>query len=115
MKTFLKSLGYAASGIVAILKTERHSKFHLAATVAVIALSIVVGLDNRDWLWIILAIALVWIAEMANTAIEKLCDKVSPEKSPEIKFVKDVSAGFVLIASFLALIIGLIIFYPYAV
>lgn len=113
MPIFFKSLYYAASGIFIFVVKERHAKFHTIATVGVLVTGFVVNLSAKEWQWILLTIALVWISEMANTAIEKLCDKVSPEISPEIKFVKDVSAGFVLIASIFALINGIIIFKPY--
>jgi diacylglycerol kinase len=67
------------------------------------------------WEWCVLSIcfALVICAELLNTAIERLCDAVKPERSDEIKFVKDASAGAVLFASVVAAIAGLIVFWPY--
>lgn len=58
------------------------------------------------------ATGFVWTAELFNTSIEKLADKVTMEYNDTIKLVKDISAAAVLIASVAALITGLIIFIP---
>lgn len=65
-----------------------------------------------EWRWIILAIALVWIAEAFNTSIERLSDAVTVERNENIGYAKDVAAGAVLAASIFAVIIGLTIFVP---
>jgi diacylglycerol kinase len=49
---------------------------------------------------------------MLNTAIEKLCDFVSPEKHDAIKAVKDISVAAVLTSAVIAVIVGVIIFLP---
>lgn len=65
-----------------------------------------------EWLWIVLAIGIVWYSEAVNTAIERLADAVTLEHDPKIKIAKDCAAAGVLIASMIALAIGLIIFVP---
>jgi len=52
------------------------------------------------------------VAEMINTAIEKTIDFISVEKHPQIKLIKDIAAGAVLIASLAAVVVGLFIFIP---
>ncbi|MFM2326878.1 MAG: hypothetical protein RIR31_1080, partial [Bacteroidota bacterium] len=47
-----------------------------------------------------------------NTAIEKLCDIVHKDFHPQIKIIKDMAAGAVLIAAISSLITGVIIFVP---
>ena len=59
-----------------------------------------------------MCIALVWITELLNTAIENACDLISLDYNPLIKKVKDVSAAAVFVASCLALITGIILFLP---
>ena len=56
--------------------------------------------------------AFVWITEMINTAIEKAMDFITLEKHSQIKLIKDLAAGAVLVASITALITGSIIFVP---
>jgi diacylglycerol kinase (ATP) len=55
---------------------------------------------------------LSWSAEAFNSAIEKLCDKVEPEKDPIIGKVKDMAAAGVLFLAIAAAIVGCIIFLP---
>lgn len=55
----------------------------------------------------------MYIAEMFNSAIEKVVDKASPEKSELAKHSKDMAAAAVLMTAIMATIIGIIIFYPY--
>ncbi|MEK6205863.1 MAG: diacylglycerol kinase family protein, partial [Amylibacter sp.] len=88
-------------------------RIHLLATVLVLISAWVLDVSRQDWLWLILAIALVWISEAVNTAIEYLCDVVSPEISENVKRTKDIAAGVVLIAAFAAVIIGISVFGTY--
>ena len=64
-----------------------------------------------EWLAILLVIGLVWMAEFVNTAVEIIVDLASPEKHPLAKIGKDVGAASVLIAAFIAVIIGVIVFW----
>jgi diacylglycerol kinase len=77
-----------------------------------VLLAVSLRISSGEWLWIILAIGAVWFAEAVNTAIERLADAVTREHDPNIKFAKDCAAAAVLIASSVALLIGLIIFVP---
>jgi len=61
----------------------------------------------------LLSIGLVWIAEMFNTCIEKLIDFLAPGYHQQLKFIKDVAAGAVLVAALIAFVIGLIVFIPH--
>lgn len=60
----------------------------------------------------VLGMALVWVAEFANTAIEAAVDVASPDHHPLAKVAKDVSAAAVLIAVLAAVIIGLLVLGP---
>ena len=51
-------------------------------------------------------------AEGINSAIEALCDKVSPEYDESIGHAKDLAAGAVLILAVMSVVVGLLIFIP---
>ncbi|RZK46376.1 MAG: diacylglycerol kinase family protein [Pedobacter sp.] len=55
---------------------------------------------------------MMWVAEIFNTCIERIMDHTSPERHPDVKFIKDLASGGVLIAAITAVIVGLIIFIP---
>ncbi len=68
--------------------------------------------NSFEWIAIMFAIALVFVSEIFNTAIEIDIDLTSPEYHPYARDTKDVAAGAVLVASIFALIIALIVFLP---
>jgi diacylglycerol kinase (ATP) len=71
------------------------------------------GVSASDWRWLIVAMAMVWVAEAMNTAVEFLCDVVSPQYSLAVKGAKDIAAGGVLIAAGAAAAIGVVTFWPF--
>ena len=60
----------------------------------------------------IFAIGLVLGIEGMNTAVEKIADFIHPEFHEKIGFIKDISAGAVMMVSIASSIIGLIIYLP---
>ena len=111
MKNFLKSFVFAFLGIKAAVNTQRNMRFHIAAAFYVTISALVTRASKTDWLAILICFALVFSAEMFNTAIERLCDTLHPEKSEKIGFVKDVSAGAVLLSAFISATVGVIVFF----
>ena len=107
-----ESFACAFRGIAALLKSEVHARIHLVATVVVLALAWWLGISSGEWIAVILAIGLVWVAEALNTAIEYVADLAHPDEHPEVKKLKDLAAAAVLFASIAALIVGLIVFMP---
>jgi diacylglycerol kinase len=106
------SFKYAIQGIIVVFRTEQNAWIHLLAAIAVVILGFIYDLSPGDWIAISIVIGLVFAAELFNTAIEILVNKISPEHDPKIGMVKDLSAGAVLITAIAALITGLIIFIP---
>jgi len=103
---------HAFSGIGYALKSERNFRFHFIAFVLVLGLGFYFKIGPGEWIALSIAIGLVFITELLNSALELLCDHVTPEKHETIKSIKDISAAAVLIASLTALAIGLLIFIP---
>lgn len=108
-----QSFGYAFAGIGFVLRTQRNARLHLLATIIVLVLGVVLRLEVSDWRWILMCIALVWFAEMMNTAFEYVCDVVSPDLHVSVKRAKDIAAGAVLVCAMGAAVIGLMTFWPY--
>ncbi len=112
MQWFKRNLRWAASGIIYALKTQPNMRFHLAATAAVILVSGVLKLTADQWLDIIFAIALVWTAELINTAVEAAVNLITTDYHPLAKAAKDAAAGAVLIAAVNALAVAAVILLP---
>jgi diacylglycerol kinase (ATP) len=108
----ITSFRHAFAGLGYVLKTQRNAWIHLVATVLVVFLAIWLNLKSENWAFLIIAIAMVWMAEFINTSLEAVVDLASPEKHPLAKVGKDVGAAAVLIAAFGAAIIGFLILGP---
>jgi len=112
---FLTSFSFALNGILITFFLERNFRFHLFVTIVVVVISFLLKLSSVEWLFVLMAIFSVLITEMVNTAIEKLADIVGKNYSRKIELVKDISAGFVLLASIFAFLVGMIIFIPHLI
>jgi len=113
LKQMFKSIGIAFDGIIDLINSENNAKIHLISTIVVIIVGLKLQFLAIEWLWISLAIAGVWVAELINTAIEKLTDLVSPEINPIAKKVKDYAAGAVLVMAIWAIFVFCLISLPH--
>jgi diacylglycerol kinase (ATP) len=110
----IRSIRCAFIGIWVMISSQHNAWVHAAATVIVIATGLFCRLTKAEWCWIILAIISVWTAEALNTAFEFLTDVAAPDFHPLAGKAKDVAAGAVLITAIGSVLIGLLIFGPYA-
>lgn len=103
----IKSFSYAISGLWSVLTTEAHMRFHLVMTIYVIFFCAkFFSLSGTQWALLMLTISAVLITEIINTVLERLCDVVTKEYSKDIKFIKDVSAGAVLLSAICSVAVG---------
>lgn len=109
----LKSFKYAAKGFFLLLKTEHSIIAQSSIFSVIILLGFIFEISKQDWINQTLAMGLVLSIEGINTAVEKLADFVHLEHHPKIGFIKDISAGAVTFAALTALIIIVIIYFPY--
>ncbi|MGB3618665.1 MAG: diacylglycerol kinase family protein [Catalinimonas sp.] len=108
-----RSFRHAARGVVSVFRFENNARVHGPAAGVVILLGVVLDISRADWLWLLAAVAAVWITETINTAFEKLVDLVSPDYHPLAGQVKDLAAGAVLLAAIFAVLVGLLTLGPY--
>ncbi|MBD2752832.1 diacylglycerol kinase family protein [Spirosoma validum] len=109
VRKVLRSFRFASQGIIDLFRYENNAKVHLLIASLVVLVGFYFQLDRIEWAIILTQIGLVWAAEAFNTAIEKLCDFVSPGIHPQIKAIKDLSSGAVLILTIAAVLVGLVI------
>lgn len=106
-----RSFRYAYEGVKYALATQRNMKFHFFAGVAALVLALFLELSKTDILFILLAVTLMLMTELINTAVEKTVDLAMPELHPLAKIAKDVAAASVLVTAAFAAITGMIVFY----
>ncbi|HIX26150.1 MAG TPA: diacylglycerol kinase family protein [Candidatus Barnesiella excrementigallinarum] len=107
-----RSFKYAGRGVARLIGKEHNAWIHCAAAVCVVVAGFFFRLSGLEWVAIVLCIGAVFAAEGFNSAIEALCDRVTPEYDEAIKQSKDLAAGAVLILAVMSVIVGLTIFVP---
>jgi len=112
IKARLRSFRYAFEGLNAFFSTQHNAIIHLIMTFIVFIAALFFNVSKEEGIALIIVSAIVWMAELFNTAIEKLADMVSKDLRPGIKFIKDVSAAAVLLSATAAFLTGAIIFLP---
>jgi diacylglycerol kinase (ATP) len=102
-RSFPARLGFALSGIVQGLRSERSLRTQFFAALAVLALLAWRRPEPVWWALCALATGGVLAAELINTALERLADHLHPGLHDEVRIAKDCAAGGVLLASLAAL------------
>ncbi len=108
----IKAFKYAAKGFWILITSENSIIAQVIIGLIVTIFGFIMNISATEWLFQVLAIALILVAESLNTGIEKLADFVHPEYHKEIGRIKDISAGAAFFAAIFAVIIGLIIYIP---
>ncbi len=102
-RPFPQRLGYALAGLRAAWRHER--SFRTQGRFALLALLYLLLLRPEPVWWALIGVmvALVLAAELFNTALEHLADRLHPEQHPSIGLAKDCAAGAVWVLSLAAL------------
>jgi len=95
----VKRLWHAAinswNGLVAVTQSEAAFRQELAVLVVGVPLAFFLTADVGERFALIGVIVFILIVELLNTAIEKLCDRVTRNSDPAIKRVKDMGSAAV--------------------
>jgi len=111
-RNIIESFRFAFAGLWYALRTQRNTRIHLIIAAGAVALGVWLGLSFTQWAVLTLTIGSVLVSEMLNTVAETLVDMISPDYHPLAKIVKDVTAGAVLLAAIVAVIVGLLVLGP---
>jgi len=108
---FSNTFKNARKGMRIVIKSEVNIRVHFCIAMAVIAMAFVMGFSIERMCILLLTIAFVIVAEMLNSAVEFALDAVFHNKySKLVGMAKDISAGAVMFASVIAIVIGVILF-----
>lgn len=108
-----KSFLNAFRGVFFMLTSERNFQLEVLALFINIFLIFYLKLSNIDTIFILIVCIGVLVAEIFNTAIEKICDIIQPEFDKRIGFIKDISAGAVTLMAILSVIVGILVYWKY--
>lgn len=111
----LKKFRHAFTGLHVAVTTDNSFKAHLLFSALAVGLALWLGPDLTGWAMVILAIGLVFVAELFNTAIEYLVRMFTNEYHELAEKLLDISAGAVLFAAITALLLAALVFLPLVV
>jgi diacylglycerol kinase len=109
-KQLIQSIGDAFYGFFTALKSETSLKIQFTLGIIAIGLGFYFKISTTEWMFVVLSISAVLTTETINSSIEELADRVTLEKDPMVKKVKDMAAGAVLITAIANKIICFLIF-----
>lgn len=112
MQSTFKIFKNALNGVGKALYLEQNLRFHFVATTLLIVLGVACRITRMEWFIQLICIGSVISLELANTAIEKLCDVVHPSFNKKIGNIKDMAAGAVFVMVIISIAIGLSIYLP---
>lgn len=96
----------AFRGVKRGMRGESSFFVHLFAAAAVVVTAAAFNADRYEWSLLGLCIALVFTAEMFNSAIEHLAKAIDKNFNPHLRDALDIAGGAVLIASIGAAALG---------
>ena len=115
--TKFKSQGFgntfknARKGFRLVLRSEMNIRIHIVIAFFVLLLAYLLKFSALEYCALLFAIAIVIVSEMLNTAIEFTLDAVFHNRySKMVGMAKDISAGAVMFASFISVLVGLLLF-----
>lgn len=115
IKRLFKSFIYAFRGLAKVFKEEQNLRLQAIAAFFIVFFAWYFSIKPLEWALLIISISLVILMEIVNSAIERATDVLKPRINSYVKEIKDIMAAAVMFASFAAIIVGLIIFWPYII
>lgn len=113
LSKFMRSLRFAGRGVVSLARQEQSFRVQLLAAAVVLILILVFQLKRSEIALLLVVTTSVLVLELLNSAVERLVDLFKPRIHRYAEEIKDMMAGAVLVGSFGALLVGLLVFWPY--
>lgn len=109
MKSLKNKFIHAFSGLSSSLH-DRSVMIQLCFMLIACIVGFIFQLSLLEWCILIFCCGLVIICEIINSCIEKIMDFIHPDYHEKVKVIKDMAAGFVMLAAIIALLIGILLF-----
>ena len=108
---FIKSMGYAITGIITGIKEERNVRIDIVAAYYVLIFSKFYDFSLTQKVILVVICFNVLAFELMNTAVERAVDKPDKEHYMQAGAAKDTAAGGVLLAAIGAAVAGFMMFW----
>ena len=115
IKKFCRSMKHALRGLWYAFRNEKNFQNELIVGILVVIAMIYFKVSAIRSVALIFMMMLVLVMELINTVFERVVDILKPRVHPYARLIKDLMAATVLITSIVAVVVGIIIFYPYII
>jgi len=112
-KRIINKFTYAFKGLRIAITTDNSFKIHFVFALPIVISGFILDFTQFDWIIISIAIGIVLISELFNTAIEYVVKMFTDEYHELAEKLLDIGAGAVLLASLLAVVLAVLIYIPY--
>jgi diacylglycerol kinase len=109
---FMPGVKHAWHGVMHVVNHEKNARVHLGFAVLALITGLLLNVSKAELAAVFFVVIIVFLAEIFNTAIERILDLVEPRQNERVKLIKDMSAGGVLVAAVGAVMMGAAIFVP---
>lgn len=112
IRRILYAFKYSFAGLAAAFRSETAFRQDIILCILAATLSFFIDIPTTSHIIMLFSLCFIIIAELVNTAIETVIDRISPNKNPLSKKAKDIGSAIVMItiASVALLWISLILF-----
>jgi undecaprenol kinase len=113
LKKFFRSFHCAFRGLKYMLKNEQNFQIEVLVGIFIVILMFLFPTRALEKIALFIVIFATLAIELVNSMFERVVDILKPRVHPYAQLVKDITAAAVLLSCVGAIIVGVIIFYPY--
>lgn len=113
IRRFRQSLVHARRGLAEAFTLENNFRIHVTIAILVIVALIVFRVSRIDSALTILLISSVLTLELVNTVVERFVGLLEPRIHPYVRLIKDLMAAATLVVVMAAVVIGILLLWPY--
>lgn len=101
-----QSFRCAARGVLLCVRFERNFRIHTCTAAYVTLFGLMARFDKRQFAVLCVCYAMMFSAELLNTAVERLCDRGSGGYDSLVRDAKDLAAAAVFVSALFCVVIG---------
>lgn len=105
-----KSFRYAQHGLKRVAHEEQNFAVELLIGLIAVILAGLLKFGLIEWAILLLTIGFVLLAELLNSAVERVSDLLKPRLDIGVKEIKDIMAAGVFVTAIIAVTIGFLLF-----
>ena len=106
------NMRYAVQGCLLALREEQNLWLEVVGGLVLLAVALAKGIDPTSTALLVMALGMLLAAEMFNSALERLANRVQPERDPAIAAIKDIASGAVFVVGLAGLVTWVVVVFP---